>query len=188
MKETNCDDQSQVLTELRQGRDSAFECIFRKVFGLFYKKIMPVEMADAKDLFYDTVARVLVVIGKDTEIRNIYGYVYLSALNSWQRWNKARTKVPVNFTNEDFTHIKTDFEMPAIKTVEELEEKDQMLRSMQQCLDQLDEKRRNLLHLLIVEKKSREEVANQLGFSDANTVGVIRNRALKAMKECMDRK
>lgn len=188
MHKTNCSDQDAVVAGLRANRPEALKCLMRKVFDPFCKFCHPIAKADAEDIFYGVLERIVPMLLQEKSFRNFYGLVYCSAINAWRRWNQQRRKGPQNLPPEDFSRIIVDFELPPIEILEEQQAREGLFASQQECFNQLTKQQQDLLLLRIVEKRSREDIAQALGYANANVVGVTMNQLLRRMRQCIIQK
>jgi len=188
MYKTDCNDQEAVAADLRANRSEALKCLMRKVFEPFCWYCRPIDMADAEDIFSGVLERIVPMLLEGDSFRNFYGLVYCSAINAWRRWNQQRGKGPRILPPEDFSRIVVDFELPTMEMLEEQQARESLFAAQQECFNQLTKQQQDLMLLRIVEKRSREEIAQALGYANANVVGVTLNQVLRRMKQCLIQK
>ena len=188
MHKTDCDDQDAVVAGLRANRPEALNCLMRKVFDPFYQYCYPIPKADAEDIFYGVLERIVPMLLQEKSFRNFYGLVYCSAINAWRRWNKKQGKGPNNLPPEDFSRIMVNFELPTMEILEEQQAREGLFAAQRECFDQLSKQQQDLMLLRIVEKRSREDIAQALGYANANVVGVTMNQLLRRMRQCIIQK
>lgn len=188
MQQTNCDDQDAVVAGLRASRPEALKCLMRKVFDPFCRYCHPIAKADAEDIFYGVLERIVPMLLQGKSFRNFYGLVYCSAINAWRRWNKKLGKGPQNLPPEDFSRIMVDFELPTMEMLEEQQAREGLFAAQQECFDQLTKQQQDLMLLRIVEKRSREDIARALGYANANVVGATLTQVYRRMRQCIIQK
>lgn len=136
--------------------------------------------ADVSDMFQDGLLVLWAYCKKaaDKQIK-VCAFLYITCRNLWLKELRKKRQSPL--TNDDVSEYKD-----IIAEVDELEEElrfAKCLRLLDQLLDELNERERALIKLFYIEKKKDKEIAEILGYKNANTVKVQRFRAFVKLKE-----
>ena len=169
-----------IKTAIRTGNDD-------EVLDFLYKDTLPVvrnyvmvnsgTMEEADDLFQDAVLYLynMVYDNKIPDIKNIGGFIFRAAKNSWiNKAKKNRRKIPLENTYE-----LVDYGVDSLSIIID-EEKQDALNSL---FDKIGEVCKQVMTMQVYQRLSMEEIAMKMNLGNANAAKAQNYRCKKKLAE-----
>ncbi len=180
MKGTSPD--HELLQGLRTGRQDAFTRLYQQHYPMVRYLVLQNSgtATEADDVFQDCL---MVLIGKlrlgDFQLTaSLKTYLYSICRNIWLKRlrDKGKTKL-------------IDFENPIEVPMEEPEESNEpILKQLRECLETIGDACRKVLERFYFLKMSMEEIATELGYTNADTVKTQKYKCILRLKKLMEEK
>jgi RNA polymerase sigma factor (sigma-70 family) len=172
--------EAEILSNLRQDRNSAFRSLYSSYFPMikwFIEKNSGSE-EDAHDIFQDAL---IIIYEKSCQDQfewksSIKTYLYSICRNLWLK--RLRQNKNVNYV-EDFESFEP------VENTELTEEKPNLLEQMKQSMEQLGEKCRRIILAFYYEKKKMDEIAVELSYTNAENAKNQKYKCLQQLKKNM---
>lgn len=178
---------SALLEEIRKGSPKGMQTVFlqtrRYCVGTLIKKVQCTS-DDAEDIYMDAliIFQENVLSGKLHTLSNLRTYLFGICYNLWRdlkraeaRWGKAQDEVARQY----HLLLETDTEAELAAYAADMNR----LKDVQHALESLGEKCKTLLRYVYMEQRSQQEIAELMGFANANVVKVTRHRCYKKWME-----
>ncbi|HEX2898524.1 MAG TPA: sigma-70 family RNA polymerase sigma factor [Bacteroidia bacterium] len=172
----------ELLQGLRSGRQEAFKCLYQQHYPMVRYLVVQNSGSteEADDVFQDGL---LVLIhklrGGDFQLTaSLKTYLYAVCRNLWLKRlkDKGRTKL-------------IDFENPVDVADEAPEESNEpVLKSLRECLEAIGDSCRKILERYYYLKMSMEEIAADLGYTNADNVKNQKYKCILRLRKLMDEK
>jgi RNA polymerase sigma factor (sigma-70 family) len=173
-------------TELLQGLKTGRQEAFKRLYQQFYPMVRYLVVqnsgsaTEADDVFQDGLL-VLVEKMRGGELQltaSLKTYIYAVCRNLWLKRLRSKGKTTL-----------IDFERPIEVAVEEPEESNEpLLMQLRQCLETLGDACRKVLERYYFLKMSMEEIATELGYTNADSVKTQKYKCILRLKKLMDDK
>lgn len=174
----------ELLDGLRAGRKEAFTQLYRQLYPMirFLVQNNSGSAAEADDVFQDGI---LVLLDKlrrgDLQLTaSLKTYFYSICRNIWLKRLRQRGKTTL-----------IDFENPvevAEEPQQDSEQGEQSLVQLRQCLETIGDACRRILERFYYFKMSMEDIAAELGYTNADTVKTQKYKCILRMRKMMEEK
>lgn len=169
----------QLTQQLKSGKAEGLHWVFRETHEYCVRTLVKkttCEWQDAEDIYMDAVLifRENILSGRLVKLTNSKTYLFGICYNLWRDWHRAQQK---HRKHQEEWEWQLQMELGS-NPIEE-EERDQALdrlKTVQSALQALGDKCRHLLSYIYIEQRSQKEVADLMGFANANVVKVTRHR------------
>lgn len=170
----------QLLAQLRKGDNGAFEVLYRSYFRMILHFVLNNSGSedDANDLFQDGVVVLFEKVQDDRfELTAaLKTYLYSVCRNLWL---KKLTRHKKKFTRlqdfEDFLEVED--------TLDEKQQQEKQLTHLEDCLQKLGDPCRTLLTQFYYLKRSMQEIAEDLGYTNAANAKNQKYKCLQRLKK-----
>jgi RNA polymerase sigma factor (sigma-70 family) len=168
----------ELLSELKLGRENAFKAIYREHFGMIRYLVVKNSGSDedAADVFQEGLMALYEAVRKPNFqlTASLKTFLYSICRNLWLKRLRAKGRDKL-----------VDFEKPIQLPEVEIDPDptESQLRILRRCLDQIGESCRALLERYYYLNQSMEEIATQLGYSNADTAKTQKYKCLQRLKK-----
>ena len=171
--------ENNIFSYLKTGDErKAIEWMYKNVYPSIRRYLLSNKANEeqVEDLFQDALIKVLLKIRKKqiTEITNIENYLFIMVKNSWTTTVVKNRKV--QYENE-FTFLKDD----SVLAMDDNQEEKR--NQMERMLDLIGDTCKEILKMTFYLGYSMEEVAEQIGFNNANVAKSYNYRCKKRLLE-----
>ena len=172
----------ELLQGLRTGKQEAFARLYQQHYPMV--RFLVVQNSgtptEADDVFQDAL---MVLIGKlrlgELQLTATFKtYIYSVCRNIWLKRLREKGKTKL-----------IDFENPIDVAQEEAEESNEpLLKSLRECLETIGDACRKVLERFYFLKMSMDEIASELGYTNADTVKTQKYKCILRLKKLMEEK
>lgn len=175
MKSKNSYDNEALIAKIKSGDEAVMEYVYREYYPMVahFVRNNNGNGSDAEDLYQEGLVIVFRRIRAGEHIQYLKSYVYSVCRLKWLerlRYNKRHPEKLVE--NYDFVEV----------TLDEEEDAELHHQAIQGALNELNEVCRQLLMAFYFEKKSMHEIADHLGYNEANTAKSKKNKCMDRMR------
>lgn len=172
-----------LLTELKAGKATAFEAIYRNYYPMVLKMVSDNSGSsnEAQDVFQEMLL-VLVKKIRESDFKlsaKLSTYLFAVARNIWFKRGRGMQGKTSMIDSEQFSRM--DLTLPE-NELEDVIEREQMLDTMSAKMDELEPDCRRILFLSIQQNFSQKEIAEIMDYS-VSFVKVKKFRCLKYLRE-----
>jgi RNA polymerase sigma factor (sigma-70 family) len=165
---------------LRQGREQAFVKLRQKAFRSVAQlvQINGGNATDAEEVFQEGCVLLYEQLRDGLRLEAAAPSTYLYALcrNIWRNQWRKQQKIPVQFND-----YQTD--IPEVAADQEPDLTESQLQMLERALAEGSDKCRELLVRFYYRRQSMEQIAQALGYSNADTVKTTKNRCMSYLRE-----
>ncbi|MEM1409086.1 MAG: sigma-70 family RNA polymerase sigma factor [Bacteroidota bacterium] len=173
---------------LKRGNNDYLGELFEEVAVHCIKKIAHktgCSIEDAEDLLVDAVVnfRDKVVNDQLIYVKNIKGYIYKTCYNSWLNGKLKKRKVEQNvdeIRERYYTHFENNF--GELDTEFNLKK----WNIVKQAIEELNERCRDIINYFYVDKIGMKEIAELMGFANANVAKSTKRRCFSKLLSLID--
>lgn len=177
-------DYTKLVTALKDGTSKELDSLYEETFDIlcsYLRTNMRANEPDAKDCAQHALVKTLERIQKNAirEPESIYSYLLQSARNRYLRVRYEHNRS--NYQEDMEAYVPVEEQIDILSTREEQD-------ALENCLDQLNGKSRNLIEYLLEHPDSQaRDVAVRFGIS-VNNVWTKKHRIIKILSDCIQSK
>ena len=168
----------ELLNELKMGRESAFKELYRAHYGMIRHLVTKNSGSeeDAGDVFQEGLLALHEAVRKPgfQLTASVKTFLYSICRNLWLKRLRAKGR-------DRLVDFERPIQLPEVET--EPDPTEQQLHILRRCLEQIGDACRAILERYYYLNLSMEEIAQQLGYSNADTVKTQKYKCLQRLKK-----